>query len=91
MSETIQTIDFMDGTKIVLTADDGSGYRTSNLAAINAAGAEIWRAALPENTGPDAYLDVRFENGVLLANTWSGNLVQLSPTTGAVEGLTFIK
>jgi hypothetical protein len=44
-------------------------------------GSVLWTAS-PGNAGPDEFVSVRFDGDALVANTWSGFALWLSPDTG---------
>jgi hypothetical protein len=71
--------------------DEASAYRLENLGRFGAAGNAIWHAHLPENSGPDCFVAVREEDGLLVGTTWSGRSVTLDPDTGEEVRSTFVK
>lgn len=71
--------------------DEAPAYRLENLARFGAAGAMIWRAQLPENSGPDCFVAMRNEDGLIVGTTWSGRVLMLDPDTGEKIRSTFVK
>lgn len=61
-----------------------------NLLRIHPDGAIAWRAALPDPTD-DAYVGMAWEDGVLVAGSWSGYKVTIDPSTGRILTRTFVK
>jgi|HubBroStandDraft_1064217.scaffolds.fasta_scaffold1214561_1 outer membrane protein assembly factor BamB len=75
----------------IVLCDPGAQPRGfKNLFRVTPNGDVAWEADLP-SSGEDFYLSVRYTNDVVLANTWSGFLVQLDLNTGRVARRTFVK
>jgi hypothetical protein len=55
-----------------------------NLIGVNADGEVIWTAALPTDYTGDHYLDIRYDSGRLMAQSWSGRQVVLDRDTGRI-------
>jgi len=54
-------------------------------------GAPIWKAELPENTGPDCFVNFTLDGSKVHANTWSGYLLSLDSKTGKMLTCIFAK
>jgi outer membrane protein assembly factor BamB len=64
-------------------------YRFRNLVCLD--GGPIWKAMLPDNTGPDFFVDFTLDGLTVRANTWSGYLLTLDPKTGETLTCIFVK
>jgi hypothetical protein len=71
--------------------DAQRGRAFANLVRVSPSGAITWRAELPPGTGDDAFVNVRWENNELMANTWSGHRVRIDPDSGRIMGSAFTK
>ena len=58
---------------------------------LSSQGEIIWTARMPERTNPDFFVDVRLDDNVLAANTWSCFLVTLDADNGKLLSKTFTK
>jgi hypothetical protein len=77
---------------IVLCHPDAQrGRAFANLLRVSSSGAITWRAELPPGTGDDAFVNVRWEDKELMANTWSGHRVRIDPDSGRILGSAFTK
>jgi hypothetical protein len=66
------------------------GKRVRNLLYVDANGLERWRADMPKGTVPDSFVDVKVEDGEIVAWTLSGYRVVLDDT-GATVSMRFTK
>jgi hypothetical protein len=64
-------------------------YRFQNLICLD--GATIWKAELPENTGPDCFVSFTLDSSKVHANTWSGYRLSLDLKTGETLTCIFVK
>jgi hypothetical protein len=88
-----KTIALSDGKRRILLFDSPAGNtgRLENLVCVDHEGGLFWTAQLPRDTLPDAFLSVRMEGEVIIANTWSSFAVTIDPTTGRTLGCAFTK
>lgn len=63
----------------------------ANLLRLRADGSVRWRAAAPERTAPDSFVDMSALPGLVMAHSWSGYLVTLDIATGEIGGEAFTK
>ncbi len=78
--DAIVLLDYMAGPK-----------NFANLFRITPDGRVVWRAAPPESSTSDAYVEVRWRGDTFLANSWSGYLVQIDLETGKPSSSEFVK
>jgi hypothetical protein len=64
-------------------------YYPSDLVCVNAEGIVVWRAAALGLS--DGWVEVSWNNGVLVANTWSCYCVRLDPADGSELSRIFTK
>jgi hypothetical protein len=64
-------------------------YRFQNLVCLD--GAPIWKAALPQNTGPDCFVHFTLDGNKVHAYTSSGYLLSLDTKTGETLTCIFVK
>ena len=87
-----QKVLFQNGDRAVVEpCESGVTYRVENLVRVDGTGTIRWRAHLPENTGPDCFVAVAFDDGLLIATTWSGFRVELDPVSGQHRRTAFVK
>jgi hypothetical protein len=86
----IKSVELPD-CRVVLLATAGGDYRTENLVCFNSDGSMRWRAALPNNTGPDSFVNVALDGNSIRANSWSGWAIWLDGTSGAATKSEFVK
>jgi hypothetical protein len=79
-SDAVILLDYMTGPK-----------NFANLIRITPGGSVLWRAQPPEVSTNDAYVEVRWRGDALIANSWSGYLVQIDLTTGKPTSSEFVK
>lgn len=79
-----------DETLVLAPTDDGFGYAAS-ITRRGIDGSIRWRAIPPRVEPRDAWTVVRLEGPRVIANTWSGYLVQLDLETGDEIARTFTK
>lgn len=78
------------GECILLLDPDGSKQTVfRNLLRVDRDGNPKWIAELPG--APDAFMDIRLEEGRLVAGTWSGFNVQIDPHSGRQLAQVFVK
>jgi hypothetical protein len=81
-----------DDAIVLLDADTpGAPKSDRNLVRCRVDGSVVWRAELPDPSGPDAYTEVTWAKAGLLGNSWSCYLVRLDPMTGRILEKTFTK
>jgi hypothetical protein len=78
--DAIVLLDYMAGPK-----------NFANLFRITSTGRIVWRAAPPESSTSDAYVEVRRRGDAFFANSWSGFLVQIDIKTGMPTSSEFVK
>ena len=86
-----QSLDFPDFRVVLFDWSSNKEHRFENLVCFNGDGSLRWKAALPENSGPDCFVGIALENGQLRANTWSCFAIWLEPLTGRALKMTFTK
>lgn len=79
-----------DDTLDLAPTDDGPGYAAS-ITGRGSDGAVRWTAIPPKVEPEDAWTVVRLEGQRVIANSWSGYLVQLDLETGDEIARTFTK
>lgn len=79
-----------DTLDLVPTDDDGLGY-VASITRRGSDGSVRWTAIPPEGKPRDTWSAVRLEGGRVIANSWSGYLVQLDLETGSEIARTFTK
>jgi len=62
-----------------------------NLIMIDCQGNVIWRAELPDTSGPDAYVTASLQGQTLVANSWSCFRVTIDLQTGKILSQKFTK
>ena len=78
--------------RIVLFAyPEGGRGDSRNLARVTSADEVFWRADVPDPGSNDTYVEVRWRDGRLTANSWSCYFVELDPYTGVLLSSTFTK
>jgi hypothetical protein len=76
----------------VVVLDPSAGPKVfSNLVRVCPDGEVAWRAATPESSAPDAYVEARFEEGRLIATSWSGFRCVVDPEDGSVDRVGWAK
>jgi outer membrane protein assembly factor BamB len=76
----------------VVLLDPSAGPKVfSNLVRVRPNGEVAWRASTPESSAPDAYVEARFEEGRLVASSWSGFRCVVDLDDGSVERSTWVK
>lgn len=82
IAEARTEIALEDGSRVkLLNLPVEASQVSANLVRESSGGEVIWTAA-PGDFGPDEFVAVRFEEGVLIANTWSGYAVWLDLSSG---------
>jgi hypothetical protein len=79
-----------DDRIVLFEYPEGDGD-SRNLVRMTSEGHVVWRAELPDPGSNDAYVEVRWRDGRLTANSWSCFLVELDPDTGQLLSATFTK
>jgi hypothetical protein len=70
---------------------DVTAKNDQNLYCIDASGHAVWRAVLPDASGPDCYLSAMVDGDHVVAATWSGFRVVLDLASGAIREAEFTK
>jgi hypothetical protein len=88
-----KTIALPDGLSRIVLFDSPAGNtgRLANLMCVDHCGGLNWTAQLPKDTLPDAFISVRMEGPLLIANTSSGFAVTIDPETGNTLECVFTK
>ena len=89
--QILQSIDFPDGRIVLLDWSSSKEHRFENLICFNGDGSLRWKAALPENSGNDCFVEIAFDNGQLRTNTMSCFALWLDPSTGSAVKTVFTK
>ncbi len=76
---------------VVLLEPDPARKNDENLLCVEGPGREIWRAALPDRSGPDCWVSARLDGDRVTASSWSGWRVVLDVESGAVRESTFAR
>ena len=87
---TTMSIPDSDDILVLAPTDDGLGYAAS-ITRRRSDGSVRWAAIPPKVEPQDAWTAVRLEGPRLIANSWSGYLVQLNLETGDEIARTFTK
>ena len=77
----LKCVGLSDADDCIVLLDQRGEEPTRNIIRVTANGAVVWRASAPPV--PGGYIDLRVENGSLLASSWSGYLIRLDTKTGA--------
>lgn len=80
-----------DGDRIVLHGLSAPDGERGAVARLHATGRRRWIARPPEGEGQDAFVALRLEDGVLVADSFQGQSFTLDLTTGAVRASGFLK
>jgi hypothetical protein len=92
MAEHIfETLDLPDCKVVLLDCSSNKQHRFENLVCINGDGSLRWRAALPQNSGPDCFVGITLDDGQLRANTMSCFAIWLDLQTGSPVKTIFTK
>jgi len=76
----------------VILLDYMAGPRNfANLIRMAPSGKVLWRAEPPETSADDAYVECRWQGDALVANSWSGYLVEIDLATGKPSSSQFVK
>jgi hypothetical protein len=89
----VEAVSLIEGTSdAIVLLDYMSGPKNfANLLRIDWHGTVRWRAEPPDPSGPDSYVELRWEGGELVANSWSGYRVHVDLNTGRATGRQFTK
>ena len=81
------------GTSAVVLLDPPAGRAAvRNLVCVGPDAQIAWRAELPTTGESDAFVEFELaEDGQIIASTWSGYRVEISPDSGALIGQKFTK
>ena len=80
------------GRIVVLGKTPEKAYLScQNLLMLDRTGKIIWRAQLPQPSSADAYVSFTYEDGRILANSWSGYRVLIDPNNGRIGSAEFTK
>ena len=82
------TIDLTDGDRLIL---HGLSAPEGERGAIERLGRLRWIAHPPRGEGQDAFVAIRLEDGVLLADSFQGLRFRIDLKTGAVTADAFVK
>ena len=78
--DAVVLLDYMAGPKVF-----------ANLIRMTPEGRVVWRAAPPEQSGSDAFVECRWRGGAFMANSWSGYLLEIDLATGRPTSSEFVK
>jgi len=84
-------VDGSDDGIVLCNPDEMQQGNFRNLIRISVGGGVVWRAELPAGQANDAYVDVHWEDRLLVAHTWSANRVVIDVDTGRISATTFTK
>lgn len=79
-SDHVVLLDYMGGPK---------NFR--NVLRIATSGEVVWRAELPDRSGPEAYVDLELSSDGLVARSWSGHRVVMDVNSGRIARSEFVK
>ena len=89
---TMAIVPLPDTEDAVVLLDYMAGPKNfSNLLRIRPDGTIVWRAAPPELSTNDAYVECRWRGDSFYANSWSGCLVEIDLETGVRKSTEFVK
>lgn len=74
---------------ILLSPESSTEPTFENLLCVTARGDLVWQAKLPSSH--DAYVNVRLEDGCVIASSWSGYSVRIDADTGELVKQVFTK
>jgi hypothetical protein len=89
----LQSVDLPNGSGRLVLFDWSANkqQRFENLVCLDASGALVWRATLPQNTAPDTFTSVKLDGDVVRAYAWSGYSLTLDRMTGKTLRCVFTK
>jgi hypothetical protein len=76
----IVLLDYMSGPK---------NFR--NVVRIGTSGEVVWRAELPDRSGPESYVRLDLSSDGLIGHSWSGHRVVIEVGTGRIARSEFVK
>jgi hypothetical protein len=62
-----------------------------NLLRLRHDGTVAWHAQLPDSSGNDAFVEFEWQDGELMANSWSGYRIRIDLQDGSTRDETFVK
>jgi len=89
--QILLSLDFPDCRVVLLDWCSSNEHRLENLICYNSDGSLRWKAALPENSGHDCFVEIALDNGQLRTNTMSCFALWLDPSTGRAVKTVFTK
>jgi hypothetical protein len=90
--EVARVLQLTPFSAVVLLAPPLGTGQVRNLVKVGASGEVQWRAQLPPGNATDSFVSVVTDaDGAVIASTWSGYRVRISPTTGLIEESHFVK
>ena len=90
-TDILQSLDFPECRVVLFDWSSNRAFRFENLVCYGADGSLRWKAALPENSGPDCFVGIALDNGQLRANTMSCFALWLDVSTGQALRTQFTK
>ena len=90
-SDILQSLEFPDCRVVLFDWSSSKEHRFENLACFNGDGSLRWKAILPQNSGPDCFVAIAFDNGQLRANSMSSFALWLDLPTGSTLKTLFTK
>ena len=78
-------------TCIALLDPDQKNDRFHNLVKVDINGFILWEAELPDFSGVDCYVDVKFQDDFLVAHSWAGFKVIIDIESGQIVSKKFTK
>jgi hypothetical protein len=81
----------LPSSRLVLFEPSARVYRCENLMCVDRNERVAWKAALPENTGPDWFVHMALDGDIVRANTWTGYSLTIDQKSGRTLTCTFTK
>jgi len=89
--QILQSLDFPDCRVALLDWCASKEHRFENLICFNGDGSLRWKAALPENSGHDCFVEIALDEGQIRANSMSCFAVWFDLSTGRAVKTVFTK
>lgn len=85
------TIDLPDGDRVILHGLSAPQGERGAVARLDSSGRPRWIAHPPKGEGQDAFVAIRLEDGLLLADSFQGLRFRIDLATGAATADAFVK
>jgi hypothetical protein len=89
----VETSILLPGTEdyVVLLDYIGGPKNFRNVLRIGIRGEVVWRAELPDRSGPESYVDLELSSDGLIGHSWSGHRVVIDVGSGRIARSEFVK